>query len=168
VERAGGRFAVDARGRLRVGGRLEVTRALGDLSMKAQGVVARPEVRCASLRGTAKFEIFWGPHGAGGASNAGPAAAGGGANFEFRGGACGACDLTPRPLPRRTLPAAVGAADALVLASDGLFDALSPEEVARRLGDTLRHGDYGPRRLCVDAVAAGSQDNVTAAVAYFG
>eukprot|EP00756_Hemistasia_phaeocysticola_P026180 Hpha_TRINITY_DN16046_c5_g1::TRINITY_DN16046_c5_g1_i4::g.117963::m.117963 len=54
----------------------------------------------------------------------------------------------------------------LVLATDGVWDVMTPQEVVNNLRDTIRHEDYGPKRVCCDAYNAGSTDNIGAVVVY--
>ncbi|GJP48103.1 hypothetical protein CLOM_g7383 [Closterium sp. NIES-68] len=54
----------------------------------------------------------------------------------------------------------------LVMASDGLWEKLSNEEVAQYVLDTVKEPSMSSKRLVTEAVDRGSQDNVTAIVAY--
>ncbi|CAI5980417.1 unnamed protein product [Closterium sp. NIES-64] len=54
----------------------------------------------------------------------------------------------------------------LVMASDGLWEKLSNEEVSQYVLDTVKEPSMSSKRLVTEAVDRGSQDNVTAIVAY--
>jgi serine/threonine protein phosphatase PrpC len=54
----------------------------------------------------------------------------------------------------------------LVLGSDGLWDVLPDESVARMVADTVKHPAMCARRLTSEALDAGSKDNVSALVSY--
>eukprot|EP01061_Rhynchopus_euleeides_P021314 TRINITY_DN34796_c0_g1_i1.p1 TRINITY_DN34796_c0_g1~~TRINITY_DN34796_c0_g1_i1.p1 ORF type:complete len:629 (+),score=241.92 TRINITY_DN34796_c0_g1_i1:34-1887(+) len=55
----------------------------------------------------------------------------------------------------------------LILASDGVWDVCTPASVVEALQGTVRHRDYGAKRVCCDAYNAGSTDNIGAVVIYF-
>mmetsp|Transcript_8946 Transcript_8946/g.13375 ORF Transcript_8946/g.13375 Transcript_8946/m.13375 type:complete len:633 (-) Transcript_8946:82-1980(-) len=55
----------------------------------------------------------------------------------------------------------------LVLATDGLWDALSPQKTVDILFNTVKHHDYGAKSVVADALQLGSDDNITTIVAYF-
>eukprot|EP01060_Flectonema_neradi_P002069 TRINITY_DN11250_c0_g2_i1.p1 TRINITY_DN11250_c0_g2~~TRINITY_DN11250_c0_g2_i1.p1 ORF type:complete len:620 (+),score=143.35 TRINITY_DN11250_c0_g2_i1:58-1917(+) len=55
----------------------------------------------------------------------------------------------------------------LVLATDGVWDAMTPSNVRKSLSDTVRHSDYGAKRVVMDAFNQGSTDNIAAVVIYF-
>ena len=81
-----------------------------------------------------------------------------------------------RPLRRFGLTSApnvhvedLGACDkALVLASDGLWDVLSPQDVLRCLSQTAKSPDLLAKRLVQEAIDAKSTDNITATVVLLG
>jgi len=54
----------------------------------------------------------------------------------------------------------------LVLGSDGLWDALQPQEVVRMVKDTVKHPTMCAKRLVAEAMQNGSPDNATAIVAF--
>ena len=60
-----------------------------------------------------------------------------------------------------------GMDELLVLATDGVWDVLTPEQVVTALQGTVRHRDYGAKRIASDAYNAGSTDNIGAMVIYF-
>eukprot|EP01063_Lacrimia_lanifica_P015999 TRINITY_DN22628_c0_g1_i1.p1 TRINITY_DN22628_c0_g1~~TRINITY_DN22628_c0_g1_i1.p1 ORF type:complete len:636 (+),score=266.86 TRINITY_DN22628_c0_g1_i1:78-1985(+) len=55
----------------------------------------------------------------------------------------------------------------LVLATDGIWDVMTPDMVCTALNDTVKHKDYGAKRLCCDAYNLGTEDNMGAMVVYF-
>ena len=77
----------------------------------------------------------------------------------------GVCGMTAIPdivhIPLRTMD------EELVLATDGVWDVMSPSDVRKSLSDTVRHSDYGAKRLAMDAFNRGSTDNIAAVVVYF-
>ena len=56
--------------------------------------------------------------------------------------------------------------DFFVLASDGVWGWLSNKAVVRAVATTVKHVDFGPKRLVAEAYEAGSDDNITALVVY--
>eukprot|EP00470_Lotharella_oceanica_P015567 CAMPEP_0170192986 /NCGR_PEP_ID=MMETSP0040_2-20121228/55752_1 /TAXON_ID=641309 /ORGANISM="Lotharella oceanica, Strain CCMP622" /LENGTH=130 /DNA_ID=CAMNT_0010441489 /DNA_START=11 /DNA_END=403 /DNA_ORIENTATION=- len=54
----------------------------------------------------------------------------------------------------------------VVLASDGLWDVLSPQKTVDILGNTVKHADYGAKSIVADALQLGSDDNITSIVVY--
>ena len=58
--------------------------------------------------------------------------------------------------------------DALVAATDGVWRALSNAQVQAKIRATVRHVDYGAKRIAADAWEAGSTDNIGAVCVYFG
>ncbi len=55
----------------------------------------------------------------------------------------------------------------MVLATDGLYDALGPQKVVNILHNTVKHADYGSKSIVADALQLGSTDNITAITCYF-
>lgn len=55
-----------------------------------------------------------------------------------------------------------------MMATDGLFDVLQNERVGELLDTTVKHVDFGAKRVVMEALALGSIDNVTAIVCYIG
>jgi serine/threonine protein phosphatase PrpC len=144
-------------GTWRVGGVLAVSRSFGNRMLK-QFIIPHPEIREDHLQPGAGRQA-----GCEGAKRA-PAA-----ELVSR-GTCiavkrGMCQLLI-PHIRRTHIAAAN--ECLVLASDGLWDAVSNEEAARL---ALRHRSQGAeaaaRALVAEAYVRGSQDNITAVVVFF-
>ena len=155
IEDAGG--SVVWAGTWRVGGVLAVSRSFGNRMLK-QFIIPHPEIREDHLQPGAGRQA-----GCEGAKRA-PAA-----ELVSR-GTCiavkrGMCQLLI-PHIRRTHIAAAN--ECLVLASDGLWDAVSNEEAARL---ALRHRSQGAeaaaRALVAEAYVRGSQDNITAVVVIF-
>ena len=56
--------------------------------------------------------------------------------------------------------------DFVVLASDGVWGALSNACVLEKVATTVKHVDFGPKRVVSEAYEAGSDDNMTALVVY--
>jgi len=54
----------------------------------------------------------------------------------------------------------------LVVATDGLWDVLSPQRTVDILNNTVKHADYGSKSIVGDALQLGSDDNITAIVVY--
>eukprot|EP00210_Caulerpa_lentillifera_P009064 g8649.t1 len=54
----------------------------------------------------------------------------------------------------------------LVLATDGLWDVLTNEEVVRLVQDTVKEPDLCSKRLAMEALTRGSQDNITVIVVF--
>ncbi len=55
----------------------------------------------------------------------------------------------------------------LVMGTDGLFDVLENAQIASLLDRTVKHEDFGAKRLVMEALALGTIDNVTSIVTYF-
>jgi serine/threonine protein phosphatase PrpC len=106
----GATVSLGADGRARLGGSIQLTRALGDRRLQAKGLSAQAEVRSVALE---------------------------------RGD------------------------EMLIVGSDGLFERLSPAEAVRCARATVRSADLIARRLCAEALARGTGDNITAAVLTF-
>lgn len=54
----------------------------------------------------------------------------------------------------------------VVIASDGLWDKLSNEDVVRLVHDTVKDPDMAAKRLVTEALTRGSDDNITAVVVF--
>jgi serine/threonine protein phosphatase PrpC len=61
----------------------------------------------------------------------------------------------------------LGPSDAfLLLASDGVWDVIAPEEAVGLVLDTVKQPELAAKRLATEALARGSADNVTCVVAF--
>lgn len=58
--------------------------------------------------------------------------------------------------------------DFIILASDGLWDALSSQEAANVVRSTVRVSDLAAKRLALKAIELGSDDNISVIVVFFG
>jgi serine/threonine protein phosphatase PrpC len=56
--------------------------------------------------------------------------------------------------------------DFLVMASDGVWGWMTNQDVVEKVGATVKHVDFGPKRIVSEAYEAGSDDNITAIVVY--
>lgn len=54
----------------------------------------------------------------------------------------------------------------LIVASDGLWDAMTNDEAVGLVHDTVKHPELCAKRLVMEAIGRGSRDNVTAVVAF--
>ena len=72
--------------------------------------------------------------------------------------------LRRRLLPGEGRPGASGDDEALLLGCDGLWDTVSEQEAARLVAETVKQPAMIASRLVEAALAAGSDDNVTALV----
>ena len=166
IEGAGG--SVVWAGTWRVGGVLAVSRSFGNRMLK-QFIIPHPEIREDHLQPGAG----WQPVKLGGGRGDLARAVAGHASLAQQGGTnCIAVErgyTMPTPTSSSPLSSHTAAANqCLVLASDGLWDAVGNEEAARL---ALRHRSQGAeaaaRALVAEAYVRGSQDNITAVVVFF-
>ena len=54
----------------------------------------------------------------------------------------------------------------ILLATDGVWDVMDESTVFKKLDMTVRHKDYGAKRIVSDAFSAGSQDEICAIAVY--